>query len=227
MNSRSNKSKILAVDTATEACSAALLCRGTVYQRFAIAPRQHHSLIFEMCQAVLSEAKIDITDLNALAYGRGPGSFTGVRIAASLVQGIAYARNLPVVAISNLQTVALQALEQSDATQVLVAMDARMGESYYGYFEKDGDSVKAISVEDIATAEKLVIPDTFKGIGAGNIGPLYRDNLKKILGARLTRWYADTLPEATTILRLAVPRLEANDTISATEVLPVYLRYPV
>ena len=227
MNDASHYDNLLAVDTATEACSAALLSRKVVYQRFAVAPRQHHSLIFEMCQAVLNEARLDIQEVNALVYGRGPGSFTGVRIATSLVQGLAYARNLPVVAISDLQAVALQALEQSDATQVLVAMDARMEEIYYGYFKKDGDLVAAIGNEGIAAPDQLMVPDTFEGIGAGTAWPLYRDPLKKVLGARLMQWYAPTLPEAATMLRLAAPKLEANDTLPATKALPVYLRHPI
>ena len=227
MNNASNQHNLLAVDTATEACSAALLSREAVYQRFAVAPRQHHSLIFEMCQAVLNEAKVDIAELNALVYGRGPGSFTGVRIATSLVQGLAYARNLPVVAISDLQAVALQALEQSDATQVLVAMDARMEEIYYGYFKKDGDLVVAIGNEGITAPDQLIVPDTFKGIGAGTAWPLYRDPLEKVLGGRLMQWYAPTLPEAATMLRLAAPQLEANNTLLATDALPVYLRHPI
>ena len=218
---------VLAVDTATEACSAALLSRGVVYQLFEIAPRRHHNLIFEMCQAVLEEAKMDIAELDALVYGRGPGSFTGVRIAASLVQGLAYARTLPVVAISNLQAVAFQALRQSDETQVLVAMDARMGEVYYGYFEKDGNLVKAIADESIAAAEKLVVPNTFKGIGAGTAVPLYRTVLEQTLGVRLIKWYAPELPEASTLLRLALPHLASDDTLSADQALPVYLRHPV
>ena len=227
MSSVFGDADVLAVDTATEACSAALLSRGVVYRRFAVAPRQHHSLIFEMCQAVLAEAKIEFAELNALVYGCGPGSFTGVRIAASLVQALAYAHALPVVAISDLQAVALQALEQNGKTQVLVAMDARMGEVYYGYFEKDGDLVKAVSNESVASPEKLEVPDTFKGIGAGTAWQLYRDELEKSLGSRLVQWYAPELPQAATLLRLAMPRLAAADTLSADQALPVYLRYPV
>ena len=227
MNGLPDNPNVLAVDTATEACSAALLSRGVVYQHFEIAPRRHHSLIFEMCQAVLEEAKMDIAELNALVYGRGPGSFTGVRIAASLVQGLAYGCNLPVAAVSDLQAVALQALEQSDAAQVLVAMDARMGEVYYGYFEKDGDLVRAMTDESIASPEKLVVPNIFKGIGAGTAMPLYRTALEQTLGTRLIKWYAPELPQANTLLRLALPQLAADDTLSADQALPIYLRHPV
>ena len=227
MNEESYKSNILAVDSATEACSVALSSRGTVYQRFMVAPRQHHSLIFEMCKAVLDEAKISVSDIKAVVYGRGPGSFTGVRIAASLVQGLAYAHDLPVVAISDLQAVALQALESSDETQVLVAMDARMKEIYYGYFEKDNGLVKAIGDEGITTPENLIVAKNFNGIGAGSAWHLYEAHLKKALGRRLKKWYAETLPEATAMLRLAMPRLAAGDTMTAREVCPVYLRYPV
>ncbi len=227
MNGVPDNSNILAVDTATEACSAALLSNGVVHQRFDIVPRQHHSLIFEMCQAVLTEAKIDTAELDALVYGRGPGSFTGVRIAASLVQGLAYAHTLPVVAISDLRAVALQALAQSDETQALVAMDARMEEVYYGYFEKDGDLVRAITDEAIAEPEQLVVPDTFKGIVAGTAVPIYRAVLEQTLGERLIQWYVSELPRATTLLRLAMLPLSSGDTLPADQALPVYLRHPV
>ena len=224
MNAESN---ILAVDTATEACSAALLSRGKVYQRFAVAPRQHHSLIFDMCGAVLDEANVNIAELDGLVYGRGPGSFTGVRIVASMIQGLAYVHDLPVVAISNLQTVALQALEQSQETQVLVAMDARMQEIYYGYYQKEGDLVSALADDGIVAADKLIVPDTFNGIGAGTAWPLYQQSLKKVLAKRLKKWYAPILPTAAAMLRLAMPRFATNDTLLATDVLPVYLRHPV
>ena len=222
-----DNSSILAVDTATEACSAALLHEGVVHQRFDVVPRQHHSLIFEMCRAVLSEAKIDIAELDALVYGRGPGAFTGVRIAASLVQGLAYAHTLPVVAISDLQAVALQALEQSDEIQALVVMDARMGEVYYGYFVKDGNLVKAIIDESIAPPEKLLVLDTFKGIAAGNAVLIYSSVLEQILGEQLTKCYAPELPRASTLLRLAMPLLALDDTLTADQALPVYLRHPI
>ena len=219
---------ILAIDTATEACSVALLSRGTNYQRFAIIPRQqHHSSIFEMCRAVLSDAKIDLSELNGLVYGCGPGSFTGVRLAASLVQGLAYAQALPVVAISDLQAIATQALAQSEETQVLAAIDARMKEIYYGYFSKDGDAIKMQGNEGVSTVQELPVPNTFNGIGAGNAWPLYQDHLKKVLATRLKKWYAPVLPKAMTMLHLAMPQFSSNNTLSASDVLPVYLRHPI
>ncbi|MBC6414452.1 MAG: tRNA (adenosine(37)-N6)-threonylcarbamoyltransferase complex dimerization subunit type 1 TsaB [Chromatiales bacterium] len=227
MTGESRATNILAVDTATEACSVALSSRAKIYQRFAVAPRRHHSLIFEMCQAVLNDANINIAELDGLVYGRGPGSFTGVRIAASLVQGLAYVHAIPVVAVSDLQAVALQAVEQSDETQVLVAMDARMREIYYGYYQKDGDLVKAIGDEGVVAADKLIVPITFNGIGAGTAWPLYQTELKKVFAERLKKWYAPTLPTAATLLRLAMPQFAANATLSATDALPVYLRHPV
>jgi len=232
MEAATERRTLLAVDTATEACSAALLHRQKLYHRFAVAPQQHSHLIFEMCQSLLDEAAIGVADLQAIVYGRGPGTFTGVRIAASFVQGLAYAQHLAVVAISDLAAIALQALDKSNSEQVLVATDARMGEVYYGYFEKHASElVRIIGSEAVAAPQKLQVPDRFKGIGAGSAWPLYRaaieNPINKLLGERLSDWYAPELPRATTLLRLAIPQLAAGKTLRADEALPVYLRAAV
>lgn len=223
-----NPDKILAVDTATEACSAALLSGGQFYCRFEVAPRRHNLLIFEMCRDILSEAAVDISELKALVFGRGPGSFTGVRIATSLVQGIAYGRAIPVVPISDLQAVAQQAFEHSGCHQIFVAMDARMEEVYYGYFQKGADDlVEATSEEGVLPPQQLPVLNTFNGVGAGTAWTSYQKIIRAIFGERLTDWHGPALPEAETLLKLALPRIAAGDTISVVSALPTYLRNKV
>src|SRR5687767_3987718 len=119
---------LLAIDTSTEACSAALSSNGAIIERYEIAPQQHGQLILSMIESLLSEASLQITQLNALAFGRGPGSFTGIRIAAGVIQALAFAQDLPVVPISTLQALAQNAYNTVQATHVLSAIDARMGE---------------------------------------------------------------------------------------------------
>jgi tRNA threonylcarbamoyladenosine biosynthesis protein TsaB len=119
--------RILAVDTATEACSAALYIDGEIEQKFELAPREHTQFILQMIESLLVEADLKMNQLDALAFGRGPGSFTGVRIATGVVQGIGFAADLPVVPISTLASIAQVMQDDHGADKVLYAIDARMG----------------------------------------------------------------------------------------------------
>ena len=125
---------LLAIETSTPACSAALSIDGVVIERYALAPRQHAVLILPMIESLLLEAGISVAQLDALAFGRGPGSFTGVRIAASVIQGIAFAADLPVLPVSTLATLALGGMRITDKTQVMAALDARKSEIYWGCY---------------------------------------------------------------------------------------------
>ena len=144
--------KILALDTATEACSAALLSGdGSVYERHDIAPRRHAELILPMVDGILTEAGLGLNDLDAIAFGRGPGAFTGVRIAAGVTQGLALGAGLPVIPVSSLAALAQPALGK--AAIVLPAIDARMGEVYWAAYESDQDGlVTALAGEQVALA---------------------------------------------------------------------------
>ena len=123
--------KLLALDTATEACSAALYIDGEIKQEYQLAPREHTRLILAMVESLLVEAGITIKQLDALAFGRGPGSFTGVRIATGAVQGMAYGADLPVVPVSTLASIAQSVHDEHQAESVLTAIDARMQAVYW------------------------------------------------------------------------------------------------
>lgn len=173
---------VLAIDTATEACSAALHCGGLTRRRFEIAPRRHNTLIFEMCESLFAETGAGLGDLDALVFGRGPGAFTGVRIAASFAQGVGYARGLPVVPVSDLRAVAQAAMQRHNAASVLVAMDARMGEVYYGFFTRGKDGLAApAGDEGVAAPEQVPVAADFHGITAGSAWRAHRDALSKAL----------------------------------------------
>ena len=127
--------KLLAVETATEACSAALLAEGEVIERHEVAPQQHAELLLGMVDELLGESGLALGALDAIAFGQGPGSFTGLRIAAGVVQGLAYGSDLPAVPVSTLQVLAETARHAHRATRAACAFDARMGEVYWGLYE--------------------------------------------------------------------------------------------
>lgn len=133
--------RILAIDTATEACSAALWNDGTLSAHFEICPREHTQRILPLVQDVLNESGTLLTELDALAFGRGPGSFTGVRIGIGIAQGLALGAELPMIGVSTLATMAQGAWRKTGATRVLAAIDARMGEVYWAEYQRDEQGV--------------------------------------------------------------------------------------
>lgn len=217
--------KILALDTATEACSAALFLDGTVVYRETVAPQRHSQLILTMCTEVLAEAGVARQALDAVAFGRGPGSFTGVRIAAGVVQGIAYALDLPVVAISSLAALAQGAVREHAASHVLAAIDARMGEIYWGMYETGTDGLVAdIAPEGLYTPERVPVPESGVWRGVGTAFDPYRAALTARLGTRLTACESARYPLARDLVALAVAAFGRGETVPAEAALPVYLR---
>ncbi len=214
---------ILATDTATEACSAALLCGEEVLSKFEIAPRQHNRLLFEMCKELFASAGITASQLDAIAFGRGPGTFVGVRVAALFTQGIAFIHDLPVVTVSDLHVLAQMALNQSDADRVLVTLDARMGEIYYGYFHRQNRSQVCLEGEEAVIASNALTLAEFDGAICGDgISACLKDQKHNI-----TLLENIVFPDAKTILTIAQEAIAAGRTLSAEQALPVYLRHPV
>lgn len=219
---------VLAVDTATEACSASLLKDGSVTERYQIAPQKHNTLIFEMCHSIFDQAQITFDNLDALVFGRGPGAFTGVRIAASFAQAIAYAKSMPLVPISNLQTVAQSTADKHNTDAVCVAMDARMNEVYSACYQRDPQGImQAITEETVTAAHDIQIPDDFHCIGAGTGWRCANDALSAKLGERLQACDPDALPDATTMLKIATPLIQTKSFTPANQAFPQYLRNPI
>lgn len=164
---------LLAIDTATEHCSAALWLEGPGPQRTAPVARGNGELILQLCDQLLSESGLSLSQLDAIAFGRGPGAFTGVRLAASTAQGLAFAASLPVIGISNLQALAWQLLMQPAAPErALICQDARMGEVYWAGFLRRADTVQVAGGErvsppaDVLAAGDWWRPDCWGG-GSG------------------------------------------------------------
>ena len=158
--------RILAIDTATEACSVALLNDGAVSAHFEECPREHTQRILPLVKAMLTQGNTSLTDLDALAFGRGPGSFTGVRIGIGIAQGLALGAELPMIGVSTLATMAQGAWRMTGATRVLAAIDARMGEVYWAEYTRDengiwhGEETEAVLTPEAVTERLAARPNS-------------------------------------------------------------------
>lgn len=221
--------KILSLESSTEACSAALLHEGVIQERYQLAPRQHTHLILPMLESLLAEAKLKPRDLDAMAFSRGPGSFTGSRISASIVQAIAFAVDIPVVPLSSLQCLAQGAYREYQAKQVLAAMDARMNEIYWASYRLDEEGIMAEYER-----EQLSNPQQFPGttlshfIGVGSGWDQYRDLLEpQFKENQLQQCYLERYPRAYDVALLAAHAYKKGQVVSAEQAVPVYLREKV
>ena len=220
--------KILALDTATEACSVALWIDGAISQRFRFAPREHNRIILPMIQDLLADAEIKLSMLDAIAFGCGPGSFTGVRIAAGVVQGLSLGLDLPVVPISTLAALAFEAMQECHALQVHAAIDARMGEVYWGTYRKETEDRVALVGDERVIAPDLVSMEAFpEDVGTGSGWITYRSILTERLGQPNIRVLEERFPRAEAIVRLGVSDFCSGTAIRAEDVEPVYLRNDV
>lgn len=220
---------ILAFDTSSPACSVALYTeeknpQGQTLAHHEVAPMQHTSIVLPMMQSLLDAAGLTLAELHAIAFGCGPGSFTGIRIAASLAQGLAYANHLPVIPVSSLAAAAQAAYMANGWEKLLVAVDARMGQIYWcAYHINDGmvvqdfpeELVATDSVHQIAEGEWYAIGDAWKS---------YSDQLIECIGRKPCQVDTEQLPSAEAVLYLAKERFRKGDWVEASEALPVYLR---
>lgn len=217
--------KILALDTATEACSVALGIGDRTLERYVELERGHAEQILPMIDAVLAEAGLALEQLDALAFGRGPGGFTGVRLAASVAQGLAFGADLGVVPVSDLAAVAQRAaLLEPEARRALVVNDARMREVYWAEYDIAGEP-RLIGEERVNAAAAVSLPDdhSYKwvAVGRGLVAWPELAERCRLAGATL---YPGLLPRAVEILALARPRVAARQLLDPADALPVYVR---
>jgi tRNA threonylcarbamoyladenosine biosynthesis protein TsaB len=212
---------ILAIDTATERCSVALNLEGRLIERAVETARGHADMVLPMVEDVLREGGVALKDLEGIAYGRGPGAFTGVRIAIGVVQGLAFGARLPTVGISNLAAVARQAaLQVSAPARVLVCMDARMNEVYWGIFAVAADGGITLDGEEHVGPAAAVAADGIDA-AAGTGLRAYPDLMARFAGVPAL---PEALPHARDIAALALRAFRAGEAVPATEAKPVYLR---
>ncbi|WP_139556981.1 tRNA (adenosine(37)-N6)-threonylcarbamoyltransferase complex dimerization subunit type 1 TsaB [Methylotetracoccus oryzae] len=216
--------KILAIETATEACSAALVQDGDVIERYVVAPREHNRLILPMIEEVLAEAGVVRTQIDAVAFGRGPGSFTGLRIAAGVTQGIAYGLDCPVLPVSTLAALAFQSFEEAAGEGVYACLDARMGEIYGALFRRGQAGVPdLIGDEAVLAPERVEAAGIMVRLGVGSGWVTYRGVLSERLKT-VVEVLEDHFPRAAYIGRLGARDFAAGRCVSAGEAIPVYLR---
>ena len=205
--------KFAAFETSTEWCSVALWCDGEILSLEERAGNRHGELVLPMLERLAAAAGIPVAALDAVAFGAGPGSFTGLRIACGVAQGLAFARGLPLIGVSSLEAMA----EESGAARVVACVDARMREVYYAAIEKTGDRwQERIAAQCVAPAA-LTLPPGDGWIGCGNGFAAYGS-----LG--MARVVADIHPSAVAVARLAAPRFAAGEGEDAALATPVYVR---
>ena len=213
---------LLALDTATEACSAALLHEGEVVYRSEVIPREHAQRILPMLQELMLERGIALGDVDALVFGRGPGAFTGVRIATGMVQGLAFASGKPVIAISNLAALAQRAWREHQAEYVAAAIDARMDEVYWGVFALNDGVMRPLCDERVCAPEQVELPLETGQADVAGAGTGW--HLADRLAVKPSRYWSDMLPDARDLLALALPRWLAGEVLDAADAQPIYLR---
>ncbi len=217
--------KLLALDTTEDSCSAALCIDDEMRWRFEVAPRRHSELILPMMESLLAEAGISVRQLDALAFSRGPGSFTGIRIATGVAQGVALGADLPVVPVSTLAALAQAALRQHSATRVLSALDARMGEVYWAWCEYD-EAVMGISAPGEQVGPPASVTSGLAGDawGVGSGWSAYPEPLRQGTGIPESRILGQQAVHARDVASLGLAALAAGNTLAPEDALPVYIR---
>lgn len=219
--------KILALDTATEACSAALAVEGRVLARSERAGRSHTERLVPMVQSLMAEAGLSYAQLDGYVCGIGPGSFAGVRIGLGFMKGLALAADRPAVGVSSLEMLALPALE-AGAARVLAVIDARMSEVYWAGFEPDASGLPQVVVEEqVGLPQALPRRTEVDWTGVGTGWGRYEPVLCEALGQRPLRIVGDVLPQAADALRIGLPRLRDGAGLSLDQLVPRYLRNKV
>jgi tRNA threonylcarbamoyladenosine biosynthesis protein TsaB len=211
---------LLAIDCATEMLSLAVSASDGMHERSIHVGQRHAELVFDEIDALLARASVGLGDLQGIAYGSGPGSFTGLRIACGIVQGIAAARGLPVLGVSTLAAIA----EAAGDERVVACLDARMGEVYHAAFQRRHGDLREVVSPGLCRPGEVPLPEGDRWVGCGPGFAAYLEALRARYGARMSAFRDDVFPSAAAILRLAVPRFAAGEGDDAAHALPVYLR---
>ena len=215
---------ILTIDTATEACSVALQFNQTLYTRYEVCPQQHSQKILPMVDAVMKEAGAALSALDGLGFGRGPGSFTGVRIATGIIQGLALGSQLPVAGVSTLAAMAQQVINTRDVKDVAVAIDARMGEVYFGHYQNQQGIATLVGQEQVASPETVTEQIDVTSMAVAGTGWQAYPVLTALLNDQSVNV---SYPYARFMLPLAEQTLNAGQGMAVDAITPEYLRNTV
>ncbi len=216
--------RLLAIDTTEDLCSAALLVDDAIAEYSELAPRRHTELILPMMDRLLTEAGLSLGQLDALAFARGPGAFTGLRVASSVIQGAALGADLPVVPVSSLQALAQGIQRRHKADRVLSALDARMGEVYWGGFAGDAQGIMRGVIDEVVCVPSMVpLPSIGAWVGAGSGWSSYAAELMCRCSVQAPV-QGDAVIEAQDVALLAGILFREGAVVSAEHALPIYLR---
>jgi tRNA threonylcarbamoyladenosine biosynthesis protein TsaB len=213
---------LLAIDTSTDCCSVAASRGGSLYSRSEPSAQRQAERILGMVEEILADAKLELDQIEGIAYGEGPGSFTGLRIAAGVTQGLAFARGIGVVGVGSLLALAEDAAERGG--KVIACIDAHMGEVYYAAYRKAGSGWEEVSAPGLYKPEAVPVPSGSDWMGCGDGFAAHRDRLASRLGSRVSQTRPDAAPSARAVLKLAMPRFAAGEAKDAEAAVPVYLR---
>ena len=215
---------ILTIDTATEACSVALQFNQALFTRYEVCPQQHSQKILPMVDAVMKEAGASLSALDGLAFGRGPGSFTGVRIATGIIQGLALGSLLPVAGVSTLAAMAQQVINTGDVSDVAVAIDARMGEVYFGHYQNQQGIATLVGQEQVASPETVTEQIDVTSMAVAGTGWQAYPVLTALLNDQSVNV---SYPYARFMLPLAEQTLSTGQGMAVDAITPEYLRNTV
>lgn len=215
--------KILALDTSTELCSVALWLDGKMLVREELAGQRHSELLLPMVQELLTEAGLDLKALDGIAFGEGPGSFTGLRIGCGVAQGLAFGADLPVAGVCTLLALA----EASGASRVIACLDARMGEVYHGIYEKTEGEWRTLNAPGLSTPQQAPDVAGEYWIGCGNGFAVHGEILRSRYAGQLVEVMPDVLPHAAEIAVLGAAQFKRGFGKDAAEAAPLYIRNKV
>lgn len=216
---------LLAIETSTESLSLAA-CRGdAVFSTHVETGQRHAEMILVSISALLAQAELQVADLDGIAYGEGPGSFTGLRIACGVVQGLALARGLKVLGVSTLLALA----EQGAAEKAFACIDARMGEVYHAAYlrdinGRDGDAWRVVRAPGLCRPQDVPVPEGGAWTGLGSGFAAHGEILRRRLAGALDRFEPAVVPTAAAVLRLARPRFGRGEGGAPEAAIPIYLR---
>lgn len=214
--------KILAIDTATEACSVALYDGGNCQEIFEIIPRQHTERVLPMVDELLSIANLSLTQIDAVAFNSGPGSFTGVRVGTSVAQGLAFSQDLPVIPVSSLAALAQLAYRTENKQNVLSTIDARMNEMYWGFYKLIDDKMQLIGEEKVSSVENVSREGDWHCLGSG--WDVFKTELTHAKQVSITSSALNCFPHAQDIAIIAAEMFLQGLSVSAENAIPSYIR---
>jgi tRNA threonylcarbamoyladenosine biosynthesis protein TsaB len=224
----SQKINILCVDTSTEACSVAVLKQEgnerVIFDSFMFAPREHTTKILPTVESVLAEAEISVRDLDIVAYGRGPGSFTGVRIGISIAQGLAFGIEKPMVGVSTLQAMAQQAYKKNQVSDVYAAIDARMGEVYFAHYQLVGELMTLVEEEMVIKPVDLLALEFTVVENSGLVGSGWKAYPELLDYFNSNKLFDIEFPSSKYMLDQVCYDLAQGATVQPELATPVYLR---